>query len=551
MLTSLTIHNYALIEELHVDFTDGLTMITGETGAGKSILLGALGLVLGNRADLNSLKDQSKKCVIEAVFKIDNYNLTSFFEEENIDFEVNTIIRREILPGGNKSRAFINDTPVNLSVLAILNSYLIDVHSQNQTTAIIQTAFQFEILDALANHKPKVESYKRGLALYKNLQKEFSELLNQQHKANEQHDYNSFLYNELKIANLKETEQEELEALLEKLNHIEVIKQNLGDAIQLSENEEIGIDNLLKKFKINIQRVSTFAKDYENIYNRFESIFIEYQDIISELEKAFEKLDVDPSEIENLNQRLQLIYSLQKKHHLNSISDLLVLQEELAEKIKIVENASEVIKEKELEIKKVEVQLNQLATEIHQKRLKVIPDLTSQLEYILKQLGMPNAQFKIVLNLIDTFSSNGKDEIEWLFSANKGSNLGALKKVASGGEMSRIMLAIKSVLSNYSNLPTIIFDEIDTGISGEVANKMAEIMQEMATNMQVITITHLPQIAAKGNHHLKVYKNDEMDITKTQIRKLSKVERIKELAEMLGGKSISASAIEHAKELLN
>lgn len=550
MLTSLTIHNYALIEELHVDFTDGLTMITGETGAGKSILLGALGLVLGNRADLNSLKDQSKKCVIEAVFKIDNYNLTSFFEEENIDFEVDTIIRREILPGG-KSRAFINDTPVNLSVLAILNSYLIDVHSQNQTTAIIQTAFQFEILDALANHKPKVESYKRGLALYKNLQKEFSELLNQQHKANEQHDYNSFLYNELKIANLKETEQEELEALLEKLNHIEVIKQNLGDAIQLSENEEIGIDNLLKKFKINIQRVSTFAKDYENIYNRFESIFIEYQDIISELEKAFEKLDVDPSEIENLNQRLQLIYSLQKKHHLNSISDLLVLQEELAEKIKIVENASEVIKEKELEIKKVEVQLNQLATEIHQKRLKVIPDLTSQLEYILKQLGMPNAQFKIVLNLIDTFSSNGKDEIEWLFSANKGSNLGALKKVASGGEMSRIMLAIKSVLSNYSNLPTIIFDEIDTGISGEVANKMAEIMQEMATNMQVITITHLPQIAAKGNHHLKVYKNDEMDITKTQIRKLSKVERIKELAEMLGGKSISASAIEHAKELLN
>ncbi|MCM2302238.1 MAG: AAA family ATPase [Flavobacteriaceae bacterium] len=405
MLTSLTIHNYALIEELHVDFTDGLTMITGETGAGKSILLGALGLVLGNRADLNSLKDQSKKCVIEAVFKIDNYNLTSFFEEENIDFEVDTIIRREILPGG-KSRAFINDTPVNLSVLAILNSYLIDVHSQNQTTAIIQTAFQFEILDALANHKPKVESYKRGLALFKNLQKEFSELLNQQHKANEQHDYNSFLYNELKIANLKETEQEELEALLEKLNHIEVIKQNLGDAIQLSENEEIGIDNLLKKFKINIQRVSTFAKDYENIYNRFESIFIEYQDIISELEKAFEKLDVDPSEIENLNQRLQLIYSLQKKHHLNSISDLLVLQEELAEKIKIVENASEVIKEKELEIKKVEVQLNQLATEIHQKRLKVIPDLTSQLEYILKQLGMPNAQFKIVLNLIDTFSSN-------------------------------------------------------------------------------------------------------------------------------------------------
>ncbi|MDP3352606.1 MAG: DNA repair protein RecN [Flavobacteriaceae bacterium] len=550
MLTSLTIHNYALIEELHVDFTEGLTMITGETGAGKSILLGALGLVLGNRADLNSLKDISKKCVIEAVFRIDNYNLSSFFQEENIDFELETIIRREILPGG-KSRAFINDTPVNLTVLSALNSFLIDVHSQNQTLAITQKDFQFEILDALANHKPKVESYKRGLVLFKNLQKEYSELLTQQNKANEQHDYNSFLFNELAIANLKETEQEELEELLERLNHIEVIKQNLGDAIQLSENEEIGIDLSLKKFKINIQRISSYARDYEDIYNRFESIFIEYQDILSEIENAFEKLDVDPLEIENLNQRLQLIYSLQKKHHLNSISDLLVLQDELAEKIKIVENASEVIKEKELEIKNVEVQLNQLALEIHQKRLIVIPDLTSQLEFILKQLGMPNAQFQIVLNLIETFSSNGKDEIEWLFSANKGSNLGELRKVASGGEMSRIMLAIKSVLSNYSKLPTIIFDEIDTGISGEVANKMAEIMQQMASNMQVITITHLPQIAAKGVHHFKVFKMDEMDKTKTQIRKLSKEERIEELAEMLGGKLISASAIEHAKELLN
>lgn len=550
MLTSLTIQNYALIEELQVNFTEGLTMITGETGAGKSILLGALGLVLGNRADLNSLKDVSKKCVIEAVFKIDNYNLSSFFKQENIDFESETIIRREILPGG-KSRAFINDTPVNLSVLASLNALLIDVHSQNQTTAITQTDFQFEILDVLANQKPKVESYKRGLALFKNLQKEFSELLHQQQKANEQHDYNSFLYNELKNANLKQTEQEELEELLEKLNHIEVIKQNLGEAIQLSENEEIGVETSLKKIRINIQKISTFAKDYADINNRFESIFIEYQDIITEIENAFEKLDVDPEEIENLNQRLQLIYSLQKKHHLNSISDLLILQDKLAEKIKIVENASEIIKSKELEINKVDVLLNQLATEIHQKRIHVIPDLTSQLAQILKLLGMPNAHFQIELALAESFLSNGKDEIEWLFTANKGGSLGALKKVASGGEMSRIMLAIKSILSNYSKLPTIIFDEIDTGISGEVANKMAEIMQQMAVNMQVITITHLPQIAAKGAHQFKVFKKEDIDKTKTQIRKLTKEERIEELAEMLGGKIITTSAIEHAKELLN
>lgn len=550
MLTSLTIQNYALIEELQVNFTEGLTMITGETGAGKSILLGALGLVLGNRADLNSLKDVSKKCVIEAVFKIDNYNLSSFFKQENIDFESETIIRREILPGG-KSRAFINDTPVNLSILANLNALLIDVHSQNQTTAITQTDFQFEILDVLANQKPKVESYKRGLALFKNLQKEFSELLHQQQKANEQHDYNSFLYNELKNANLKQTEQEELEELLEKLNHIEVIKQNLGEAIQLSENEEIGVETSLKKIRINIQKISTFAKDYADINNRFESIFIEYQDIITEIENAFEKLDVDPEEIENLNQRLQLIYSLQKKHHLNSISDLLILQDKLAEKIKIVENASEIIKSKELEINKVDILLNQLATEIHQKRIHVIPDLTSQLAQILKLLGMPNAHFQIELALAESFLSNGKDEIEWLFTANKGGSLGALKKVASGGEMSRIMLAIKSILSNYSKLPTIIFDEIDTGISGEVANKMAEIMQQMAVNMQVITITHLPQIAAKGAHQFKVFKKEDIDKTKTQIRKLTKEERIEELAEMLGGKIITTSAIEHAKELLN
>ncbi|MDP2088012.1 MAG: DNA repair protein RecN [Flavobacteriaceae bacterium] len=550
MLTSLNIHNYALIEELHVDFTEGLTMITGETGAGKSILLGALGLVLGNRADLNSLKDTSKKCVIEAVFQLDNYDLATFFKEENLDYESATIIRREILSGG-KSRAFINDTPVNLSVLTTLNSYLIDVHSQNQTTAITQTAFQFEILDALANHKNKVESYKRGLTLYKNLQKELAALLLQQQNANEQYDYNSFILNELTAANLKETEQEDLEALLEKLNHVEEIKQNLGEAIQVSENEEIGLEASLKKFRVNIQKISTYAKDYEDIASRFESIFIEFQDILSEIETAFEKLDVDPAEIEYLNQRLQLIYSLQKKHHLNSISDLLVLQDELAEKIKVVENASEVIKEKEIAIKKVEEQLHQLAVEIHQNRQKAIPILTSQLEDILKHLGMPNAQFQIVLNLSETFSSNGKDELEWLFSANKGTNLGELKKVASGGEMSRIMLAIKSVLSKYTKLPTIIFDEIDTGISGEVANKMAEIMQQMADNMQVITITHLPQIAAKGVHQFKVFKMDDVDITKTQIRKLSKEERIEELAEMLGGKSISASAIEHAKQLLS
>lgn len=550
MLASLTIQNYALIDELQVNFTEGLTMITGETGAGKSILLGALGLVLGNRADLNSLKDTTKKCIIEAVFQIDQYNLRSFFEQENLDYEPATIIRREILPGG-KSRAFINDTPVNLSVLENLNSLLIDVHSQNQTTAITQTSFQFEILDALAHQKPKVESYKRGLSLYKFLQNELTALLLQQQKAAEQYDYNTFIWNELTAANLKENEQESLEELVVKFNHLEEIQQNIAEALQLSEMDEIGLQPGFTKFRYYLQKIAPFSIEYQTLSERFESIFIEFQDVHAELENAIEKLEVNPLEIEQLNQRLQLIYTLQKKHQVKSITELLNIQQLLSEKIKVVENASEIIKDKEDEIQKVTQQLHQLALEIHQNRLKVIPDLILQLKTILKQLGMPNAQFQIDLKWLVNFTSNGKNELNWLFSANLGSDVAEIKKVASGGEMSRIMLAIKSVLSKYMKLPTIIFDEIDTGISGEIAKNTAEIMQQMAVNMQVITITHLPQIAAKGTHQFKVYKMDDLGITKTQIRKLSNEERITELAEMLGGKSISKSAIEHAKQLLS
>lgn len=549
MLTSLNISNFALIDELQFDLTDGLTMITGETGAGKSILLGALGLVLGNRADLTSLKDTSKKCIIEAEFSIANYNLQSFFEEENIDYESTTIIRREILPSG-KSRAFINDTPVNLTVLATLNEQLIDIHSQNQTLTITEKSYQFEVLDALANHQSKVNSYKRGLSLYKKLQLELDELIAFQQKENEQFEYHSFLLNELNTAKLVENEQESLENLLDKLTHAEEIKKNLAEAIQLSDNEDVGADIVLKKIRNNLIKISNFSTEYQDCLNRLESILIEFNDIVTTLTEAFENLDVDASEIEELNNRLQLIYTLQKKHQVTSINDLMGIQQKLTSKVKQVENASEQINAKQLEIYKVNEQLEQLALNIHQNRVAVVPLLTEQLEFILHQLGMPNAQFKINLTYANEFYKNGKSDIEWLFSANKGVTLGELKKIASGGEMSRIMLAVKAVLSNYSHLPTIIFDEIDTGISGEVANKMGEIMLQMAKNMQVITITHLPQIAAKGAHQFKVYKSDANDKTTTHIKKLSKEQRIVELAEMLGGKSISESAIEHAKQLL-
>lgn len=549
MLTSLNISNFALIDELQFNVTDGLTMITGETGAGKSILLGALGLVLGNRADLTSLKDVSKKCIIEAEFAISNYDLKSFFEEENIDYEPNTIIRREILPSG-KSRAFINDTPVNLTVLSALNEQLIDIHSQNQTLSITEKTYQFDVLDAMANHQAKVDSYKRGLTLYKTLQNELDDLIVFQQKENEQYEYHTYLLNELEGAKLIENEQEELEGLLDKLTHAEEIKLNLAEAIQLSENEEIGSEVTLKKIRNNLVKISNFSSEFQENLSRIDSVLIEFKDIIDSLNEAFENLDVNPTEIEKLNNRLQLIYSLQKKHQATSIEELIAVQQSLSSKVKLVENASEEIRAKELEIRKVKDQLDQLALSIHQNRVNVIPLLTERLEAILHQLGMPNAQFKITLIFSENFYKNGKSEIEWLFSANKGVTLGELKKIASGGEMSRIMLAVKAVLSNYSHLPTIIFDEIDTGISGEVANKMADIMRQMAKNMQVITITHLPQIAAKGAHQFKVYKSDSGNKTTTLIKKLTKSERIEELAEMLGGKSISESAIEHAKQLL-
>ncbi len=549
MLSSLNISNFALIDELQFELTDSLTIITGETGAGKSILLGALGLVLGNRADLTSLKDTSKKCIIEAEFAIKNYDLKAFFEDENIDYDDQTIIRREILPSG-KSRAFINDTPVNLSVLTALNDLLIDIHSQNKTLSITEKTYQFEVLDALANHQPKIESYKRGLILYKKLLKEYDDLISKQQFEKEQFEYHSFLLNELNAAKLIQNEQEELELLLDKLTHIEEIKLNLSEAIQLSENEEIGAENTLKKIKNNLAKISSFSSEYQETFERLDSILIEFNDIFQSLNKAFEQIDVDPSELEHINNRLQLIYMLQKKHQVTSIKELLEVQQRLEIKVQMVENASEFINAKQLEIDKVKEQLELLALSIHEQREKVIPMFTSQLESILHQLGMPNAQFKINLSYAQEFYKNGKSDIEWLFSANKGVTLGELKKIASGGEMSRIMLAVKAVLSNYSHLPTIIFDEIDTGISGEVANKMAEIMLQMAKNMQVITITHLPQIAAKGSNQYKVYKSDVGQKTTTHIKKLSKSERIEELAEMLGGKSISESALEHAKQLL-
>ncbi len=550
MLTSLSIQNYALIDQLSIDFTKGLSIITGETGAGKSILLGALGLVLGNRADTNTLKDTAKKCVVEAQLTITDYNLSTFFESVDLDYEAETIIRREILPSG-KSRAFVNDTPVTLSVLNELKLKLIDVHSQHQTMQLSDSGFQFSILDALAKNSTKIASYQRGLKQLNVFKKDLQELETSQREANQQYDYNLHLYNELVEANLKENEQEELEEKIEKLNNVEDIKLNLSEALETGINDEIGVQNLLHTIQNNLQRIASFSKEYQELADRITSVKIEFDDIITELENASESVESNPNELEELNDRLQLIYNLQKKHYVTTISELIDIQLSLAQKVEQVENADEVIEEKKKEIAEVSKKLDEVAAMISKSRTKVIPKLQKQLEALLTELGMPNARFSISVSSSENYLTNGKDVLNFLFSANKGGSFGELKKVASGGELSRIMLSIKKVLSENMQLPTILFDEIDTGVSGEVSNKIAAIMQQMSLNMQVITITHLPQIAAKGNQHYKVFKEEINGVTTTNLKQLTEDERIVEIAEMLSGKDISDSAIIHAKELLN
>ena len=550
MLVSISIKNYALINELHIDFSSGLSIITGETGAGKSILLGALGLVLGNRADSSSLKNTTTKCVVEAIISIDTYNLQDFFETEDIDYESNTILRREILPSG-KSRAFVNDTPVTLLVLTALRARLIDIHSQHQTLQVSDQKFQFQLMDAVANNESKLASYKSGLVSYTKEKKRLEEIQLAQREASLQYDYNSHLYNELLEAKLLEDEQELLEEKLDKINNVEEIKQNLSEALQLTTDENIGIQNLLFSLEQKLAKIASYSGEYQELLDRISSVKIESDDIIGEIETAYESVDFNPTEAEQLNDRLQLIYNLQKKHYVNTISELLTIQSELFKKVNTVENAEQSLLDQETIVKGIANKLDAVALKISDARSKIILKLSKQLADILADLGMPHARFQIKNTLSENYYKNGKDSLEFLFSANKGGQYGELKKVASGGELSRVMLAIKKILSENSQLPTIIFDEIDSGVSGEISNKMAHIMSQMSQKMQVITITHLPQIAAKGNQHYKVFKEEVNNITTTNLKQLSEDERIVEIAEMLSGKNISDSALTHAKELLN
>lgn len=549
MITSLSIENYALIEKLSIEFSSGFSTITGETGAGKSILLGALGLVLGKRADLSSLKNKDEKCIIEAAFQLKSYNLQSFFLDNDLDYEDETIIRREILSSG-KSRAFVNDTPVNLQELQDLSNFLVDIHSQHQTQELSDDSFQFQIIDSVAGNFELLASYQTSLKKFKSAKVELlnkKELLN---SISKEQDYNAFLLEELINAKLVDVDQNELEAEYDKLNNVEFIKENLQKIIAISDDEHYGVVQNLKEIKSVLQKIVAFSKEYDFWNDRLQSVLIEFDDIEKEIVQHADILLSDPERLVLLNQQLQLIYTLQKKHQVSTIEELLLLQNELEKKVISLSNLESDITLLESQIAEIQIELTDFAKKMNQNRAQAIPILMEKVKLILSQLGMPNAQLKVDLTVTENFFVNGSDEIQFLFSANRGSDFGLLKKVASGGELSRIMLAIKSILAQYSKLPTLIFDEIDTGVSGEIADKMGEIMKQMSQNMQVISITHLPQIASKGVEHFKVYKEDNGQQTSTQIVKLDYQERVNEIAQMLSGSVVTESAFNNAKELL-
>jgi len=550
LLSKLSIKNFALIDDICVEFTSGLTSITGETGAGKSIILGALSLVLGKRADLNSIRNNTLKCIIEAEFILDKSQFLILFNEFELDFDVHTIIRRELLPSG-KSRAFVNDTPVTLSQLQLLSNYLLDIHSQHETLSLFSETYQLEILDVLAGNLVLLKSYSEKLQDYKEVSETILALIYKKESASKELDYNTFLYDELVEANLKNVQQNELEETFSKLNNTETIQETLTAVTSLLNQEQYGALNTLKEIRSLLFKLNAVSLDFQNLYERINSIIIEMDDISEEIINLSLSIEADPSLLNKINEKLQTIYKLQQKHNVATVPELVEIQKILEEKIEITNNLDGEIEKLEIYKGKLKNKVQDLANKIHKKRLIVIPTLKNKLTYILNELGMPNATFKFELTSTTIFKKNGTDSLLLLFTANKGHNFGPLNKVASGGELSRIMLSIKAVIAQYKKLPTAIFDEIDSGISGEIAYKMAEILKEMSLTMQMFAITHLPQLAAVGNQHIKIFKEDVNQLTETKLKTLTKEERVSEIAEMIGGKNKSISAINQAKELLN
>jgi DNA repair protein RecN (Recombination protein N) len=549
MLRNLLIKNYALIEHLEMSPSKELNIITGETGAGKSIMLGAIGLLLGNRADVKVLYDKEEKCIIESSFLIAEYELQSLFAEADIDYEDSCIIRREINPAG-KSRSFINDTPVTLEQLRKIGSRLMDVHSQHETLLLGNANFQISIIDAYADNKSLLEKYKLVYREHVQVKEHYKSILVQAEESKKQLDYNNYLLNELLEASLENGEQEQLEKDLKVLENAEDIKSRLHVIVELFSGQEQSILANMAFIEKSAAHLSQYSEDLALLQQRLKSCFLELKDLSYEYEKEEATVESGAENIEKIRERLSMIYSLQKKHAAGSIGELMQLKTALEEKVNFVLDLDENLAKEKEKLDKLYVSLNDLGGKLSSGRKAVFQKVRTELEKLLKEVGMPNASIEIVQAPIEPVA-NGMDHVSILFSANKGIVPQELKNVASGGEFSRLMLCIKFLLADKTSMPTIVFDEIDTGISGEIAIKVGKMMKQMAQNHQVISISHLPQIAAQGNAHYFVYKDNSREKTSSKIKKLSEEERIIEIAQMIGGARPSVTAISNAKELLS
>lgn len=551
MLNRLIIRNYALIEDLDIPFSKGLNIMTGETGAGKSIIMGALSLILGNRAESRYFFNQQKKCIIEGHFKIDGYKLQNFFESNELDYDTETVLRREISAEG-KSRAFINDTPVNLNTIKQLGELLIDIHSQHATFEINDEHFQLLVVDTLAANESLLNEYQKKYKSYKEVQQKLKQLQTASQKAKTELDYLQFQLDEFEHANLVEGEQELFEQELQALSHAEEIKKSLLSASFLLSEGEQAASIQLKEALTQVQQAGKYLTEAELLAERLQSNWIELKDIASEIESIEQKTSVNEARTIELNTRLSVIYGLQKKHHVNTVEELISIQNSFAERIDSISLTDEEILKLDNEVKKLFNELIVISETLSASRTEIIPTIELKIKEILSEAGMPQSILKIKNTLLDDgiFTASGRNKIEFFFSANKGQEPAPMNKVASGGELSRLMLSIKSLISRHIALPTIIFDEIDTGISGEIALKVGSIMERLAQTMQVIAITHLPQIASKGDAHYWVYKNDLEDKTHTNIRLLTGDERVTEIAKMLSGENPGEAAMQHARELL-
>jgi DNA repair protein RecN (Recombination protein N) len=549
MLVKLYVQNYALIKDLDVELEDGLTIITGETGAGKSILLGALSLILGTRADSSVLLKKNEKCVVEGTFRIENYDLSEFFASNELDYEPVSILRREINPAG-KSRAFINDTPVTINLLKELGDRLIDIHSQHQTLMLHDNSFQLNVIDSFAGTSKLKDEYKLVYNNFRMLSREFDQLAEKADRNKADLEYLQFQLNQLEDAKLREGEQEELEKEQELLSHAEEIKLGLSNASNLFSSDTTSVLMLLKEAKAALSKIAEFLPNGEEILRRSESSFIELNDLAGEIEKLAATIDADPHRLAKVNDRLDTLYSLNQKHRVTGLNELIAKREDIRKQLKSIVTSDERMSQVEDALKIETAILKSLSEGISVKRKNILADVEKKIIDLLKQLGMPNAKFRVSLTKLQDFTSSGTDHADFLFSANKQIEPENLSKIASGGELSRVMLSLKSLLTKNNNLPTIIFDEIDAGVSGEVADKVGQILAGMGKYMQVVNITHLPQVASRGTKHYHVYKDDSGDSTITRIKLLTESERVIEVARLLSGSEVTETAVKNAKELL-